>query len=83
VLVAAAADCGMDADHVRQLLAGDEDVERVTQEAEAAKTAGIDAVPCFVFGGMMAVSGAQAPDRLADMIARAAAERGRRQPAAE
>jgi predicted DsbA family dithiol-disulfide isomerase len=76
VLVAAATDCGMDAEHVRRLLAGDQDVERVTQDVDTAKNAGIDAVPCFIFGGMIGVSGAQAPSRLAEMIARAAAERG-------
>jgi predicted DsbA family dithiol-disulfide isomerase len=83
VLVAAAADCGMDAAHVRHLLASDQDIERVMQDADTAKAAGIDAVPCFIFGGMIAVSGAQPPDYLAGMIARMAAERGRRQPAAE
>ena len=34
VLVAAAADCGLDADVVRRRLAADDDVERVEQEAE-------------------------------------------------
>jgi predicted DsbA family dithiol-disulfide isomerase len=78
VLVKAAADCGMDAAQVRELLASDADVERIEAEAVSAKEAGIDGVPCFIFGGLFAVSGAQAPDVLAQMIERAAAELSRR-----
>jgi predicted DsbA family dithiol-disulfide isomerase len=74
VLVKAAADCGMDADLTRDLLSGEQDVDRVTQEAEQAKQAGIDGVPCFILGGVLAVSGAQEPAYLADAIARAADE---------
>jgi predicted DsbA family dithiol-disulfide isomerase len=72
VLIAAAAACGFDAERVRERLGGEDDVERVTQEAEAAKAAGIDGVPCFVFGGRIAVPGAQAPEHLAQAIAQAA-----------
>src|SRR5215471_335547 len=53
VLVKAAADCGLDATRVRQQLAGDTDVDTVTQAAEQAKSAGIDGVPMFIFGGML------------------------------
>src|SRR5262249_32979130 len=74
VLIEAAADCGLDAELVRQRLAGEQDVERVTQEAESAKEAGIDGVPCFIFGGPRAVAGAQAPEYRADAIGRAARE---------
>jgi len=80
VLVGAARDCGMDADRVRARLATDEDVEAISAEAESAKTAGIDGVPCFIMGGMLAVSGAQSPEVLADAIARAA-EHAKREPA--
>jgi predicted DsbA family dithiol-disulfide isomerase len=85
VLVGAAVDCGMEEDVVRNLLAGDADVERVTREAETAKEAGIDGVPCFILGNVVAVSGAQSPEYLADAITRAAAEYARRseQPAEE
>jgi predicted DsbA family dithiol-disulfide isomerase len=82
VLVKAAADCGMDADLTRELLATDRDVDRVTQEAAQAKEAGIDGVPCFILGGVLAVSGAQDPAYLADAIARAAEEVGKRDAAA-
>jgi predicted DsbA family dithiol-disulfide isomerase len=77
VLVGAAADCGMDADLTRDLLAGDADVERVSREAQSAQEAGIDGVPCFIFAGRFAVSGAQSPDYLADAISRVAAPLGR------
>src|SRR5262245_35782178 len=78
VLVRAAADCGLDPDLVRQRLAGDTDVPRVEREAESAKEAGIEGVPCFIFGGLMAVSGAQAPQYLAQAIERAANEHSKR-----
>lgn len=83
VLVKAAADCGMDADLTRELLASDRDVDRVTGEALQAKQAGIDGVPCFILGGVLAVSGAQDPAYLADAIGRARDEVQRRsEPAA-
>ena len=82
VLVQAAADCGMDPAVTRDLLASDRDVERVTQEAEQAKEAGIDGVPCFILGGMMAVSGAQDPVYLADAMDRAVEEVAKRGTAA-
>jgi predicted DsbA family dithiol-disulfide isomerase len=78
VLVKAAADCGMDAELTRELLASDRDVDRVSQEAEQAKQAGIEGVPCFIFGGVLAVSGAQDPIYLADAMARARDEIKRR-----
>ena len=79
VLVKAAVECGLDSELVRNLLSGDADVDRVTREAESAKAAGIDGVPCFIFGNVLAVSGAQSPEYLADAIARAAEESARRE----
>ncbi len=64
------------------MLASDRDVDRVTAEAEQAKQAGIDGVPCFIFGGVLAVSGAQEPAYLADAMARAFDETQRRGDAA-
>jgi predicted DsbA family dithiol-disulfide isomerase len=78
VLVQAAADCGMDGDLVRKRLASDADVERIEGEAEAAKEAGIDGVPCFIFGGSIVVTGAQSPEYLASAIQRAAANPARK-----
>jgi predicted DsbA family dithiol-disulfide isomerase len=74
VLVMAAAACGLDADRVRARLASADDVERVTREANSAKDAGIDGVPCFIFAGRIAVQGAQAPEHLAQAMERAANE---------
>ena len=72
VLVQAAADVGLDADDISEALASDQDIEEVAREAIAAKDAGIEGVPCFIFGGKLAVSGAQAPEYLAEAIERAA-----------
>jgi len=79
VLVRAAADCGLDPAAVRDRLAGDTDVARVTQAAQQAKEAGIDGVPMFIFGGIFAVSGAQTPDYLAGAMDRAVEELAKRE----
>ena len=71
-LIQAAIDCGMDADLVRRLLASDADVDRIESEADSAKEAGIDGVPCFVIGGSDIVTGAQSPEYLASAIERTA-----------
>ncbi len=78
VLVKAAVDCGLDGDEVRALLASRQDVERIEREAQSAKEAGIEGVPCFIIGGMIALSGAQPPEYLAAAIERAAAEQAKR-----
>ena len=82
-LVKAAADIGLDAKTVGDALAGDKDVAEIEQEALAAKEAGIDGVPCFIFGGSFAVSGAQSPEYLADDIDRVAQDQKSNQAAAE
>ncbi len=71
-LVKAATDIGLNANTVTDDLASDKDVAEVEQEALAAKESGIEGVPCFIFGGKFAVSGAQAPEYLADAIDRVA-----------
>jgi predicted DsbA family dithiol-disulfide isomerase len=76
-LIQAATDCGMDGDLVRRLLASDADVDRIENEANAAKEAGIDGVPCFIFGGSTIVTGAQSPEYLASAIERTAAKQTR------
>jgi predicted DsbA family dithiol-disulfide isomerase len=76
-LIDAAVECGMDGDLVRRLLASDDDVERIESEANSAKEAGIDGVPCFVFGGSVIVTGAQSPEYLANAIARTAGRHAR------
>jgi predicted DsbA family dithiol-disulfide isomerase len=81
VLVQAAADSGLDAGLIRQRLASEDDVARVEQAANSAKEAGIDGVPCFILGGLIAVSGAQAPEHIAQAIERAANEYANREAA--
>jgi predicted DsbA family dithiol-disulfide isomerase len=71
-LVTAAADVGLDTNTVREGLASDQDVAAIEQEALSAKEAGIEGVPCFIFGGKFAVSGAQSPEYLAEAIDRTA-----------
>ena len=71
-LVKAAADIGLDAETVRAGLASDQDVVEIEREAQSAKEAGIEGVPCFIFGGKFAVSGAQSPEYLAQAIDRMA-----------
>lgn len=72
VLIDAAVDIGLDREDITAALASDQDVEAIEQEAQEAKTAGIEGVPCFVFGGRFAVSGAQPAEYLAQAIERIA-----------
>ena len=72
VLVKAASEVGLDAEETRKRLASDDDVAQIETEAQSAKEAGIEGVPTFIFGGKFAVSGAQAPEYIADAIDRAA-----------
>ena len=46
----------------RVFLAGTDGAEHVRKESEAASRMGISGVPCFIFEGKYAVSGAQPPD---------------------
>jgi predicted DsbA family dithiol-disulfide isomerase len=78
VLVQAASDCGMDGELVRRLLGGEDDFARVTSEADAAKDAGIDGVPTFIFDSSLLLTGAQPPEQLASAIAHAASPQSRR-----
>jgi predicted DsbA family dithiol-disulfide isomerase len=55
-------------------LLSDADVEQITLAADTAKNAGISGVPTFIIGGRYAVSGAQAPETLAQVIRQAASE---------
>ena len=75
VLIAAAAEVGLDPEKTRALLNSDADVERVENAANSAKDAGIDGVPTFILGGVAAVSGAQSPEVLANAIEQVALNR--------
>lgn len=74
VLVGVAARCGMDSDLVRELLAGDSDVDLVRREVELAHAMGVHGVPAFIFGGKYLVSGAQEPAVLAEVAQKVIAE---------
>ena len=74
VLVQAAADCGLDADSIRQRLATDEDVELISQQAQSAAQAGVSGVPTFILGNKYGISGAQPAEQLAAAIRQVAAE---------
>jgi predicted DsbA family dithiol-disulfide isomerase len=74
VLVQAASDVGLDADDVRKRLATDEDVARVSGQAQEAADKGISGVPTYVFAQKYAVSGAQPPEQLARAIREVSAE---------
>ena len=58
---------------VRARLATDDDVEMISQSAQAAANAGVSGVPTFILGGKYAVSGAQPSDQLASAIREVAA----------
>ncbi len=75
VLVQAGADVGLPAEKVREALATDDGIAEIEAESQSAKRAGIEGVPCFIFNGQFAVSGAQSPEYLADAIERAAQAR--------
>ena len=62
VLEAVGVDGGLDQGEVRGFLAGTDGAEYVRRESEAASRMGISGVPCFIFEGKYAVSGAQPPD---------------------
>jgi len=64
ILVAAASEAGLDSDAARAFLASGTDAEAIRDEDAQARQAGINGVPCFIFNGKFALSGAQAPDVL-------------------
>jgi predicted DsbA family dithiol-disulfide isomerase len=72
-LAEAAARAGMDAKRVSADLASDKDEELVAKQAQAASASGIGGVPFFVFGGKVAVAGAQEAEVLSSAIDQALA----------
>lgn len=72
VLAETAADAGLDAAVVADLLATDRDVGAVQEEEGFFRSLGVQAVPCFIFNGQFAVSGAEDPEKLAGAIRHAA-----------
>jgi predicted DsbA family dithiol-disulfide isomerase len=74
VLVKAAGDVGLDPADVAKKLDSDADLAIVSQRVEQAKSAGIQGVPFFIFGNLLAVSGANPPEHLVQAIEQAAGE---------
>ncbi len=72
-LAEAAARAGMDPAQVSADLASDKDEELVAKQAQAASASGIGGVPFFVFGGKIALAGAQEPDVISGAIDQALA----------
>jgi predicted DsbA family dithiol-disulfide isomerase len=63
-LVRLAAECGWPEEGARTMLASDGLRDVVASESREAIDAGIQGVPCFIFNGSIAVSGAQDPQTL-------------------
>lgn len=74
VLAAIAADAGMDAGLVGELLAGDADRELVEHEDALAHRMGISGVPTFIFANKYLISGAYDSDKLLRIIDKVQAE---------
>jgi predicted DsbA family dithiol-disulfide isomerase len=73
VLAEVARPHGFDDAEVARLVSDAEELARTRDEAEQAVAMGVHGVPLFVFGGRVALSGAQPEDTLHAAIARAAA----------
>jgi len=61
-LAAIASESGLDKDEAAAFLRGDAERETITAEDGNVRRLGINAVPCFIFAGQYAVSGAQEPE---------------------
>ncbi|MFQ5773620.1 MAG: DsbA family oxidoreductase [Kiloniellaceae bacterium] len=64
ILVAAAEAAGLDPEEVRAFLNSDAEADVVRAEDAAARRAGINGVPCFIFNGHYALAGAHPPEIL-------------------
>ena len=79
VLVRLAADVGLDEEAAREIVESEEFGEQVRSDEEEAMQLGIRGVPFFAFDRRLALSGAQPPDVLLDVLRRTAA--GEERPA--
>jgi len=61
-LAAIAAEAGLDEREARAFLAGDSERDEIVAEDRNARRLGVNAVPCFIFAGQYAISGAQEPE---------------------
>jgi predicted DsbA family dithiol-disulfide isomerase len=74
-LVRLASEAGLDEGEVADVLASDHYTEAVRADEARAHELGINGVPCFVFDGRFAVSGAQSPQVLLSALHQAWSER--------
>lgn len=74
VLTEIAGEAGLDTALVAELLTTDRDASEVLGEERFYRSLGVQGVPCFIFNGRFAVSGAEAPQTLADAIRKAASQ---------
>lgn len=72
VLSEIAEEIGLDAGLVGELLSTDRDADAVLREEQFYRSLGVQGVPCFIFNGRFAVSGAEDPEHLAGAIRKAA-----------
>lgn len=68
VLVEIGESVGMDASDLRRLFAGSQDVSAIYEENARAHRLGINGVPSYLFGGQLAISGAQEAQVLLRML---------------
>lgn len=68
VLLKVAGDAGMDVDKTRDLLASDTDKDTIQKGVAHAHEIGVQGVPFFIVGGKYAVSGAQDPASLLQVV---------------
>ena len=73
VLVAIAADCGLDAEATRAVLSERATLDKIAALDVNVRQQGITGVPFFIFNQKVALSGAQPPDVLLDAMERSAA----------
>ncbi len=74
VLLKAAEGAGMDVDKVRGMLESDVDRDTIEQGVAYAHKIGVEGVPCFIIGGKYAMSGAQNPDSILQVLDKVAEE---------
>ncbi len=72
ILCRIAGDIGMDAERVRDLLAGDQDKVDIQNEILFFRGLGVSGVPFFIYSGQIAVQGAQPPETHRKVLADAA-----------
>ena len=61
---------GLDAEGFAASLQDPQRAEEITQRIQQVAARGVTGVPCFIFNGRYAVSGAQPVDAFADLIGR-------------